>query len=194
MKAQRSALQSNKQAYGVLTDEELFTLIQEGDGLAFDDLYARYASQLMAYCLKAMPTRELAEDVFQTVMTNVFAKREQFTGGVFAAWFFTIARNQCLKQHKKQRKVTSLEEAEQLVDEYDTTGSDFLLRKELHRAMQQLPEEFRAVIRLRYFFECSYNEISAELGISVALAKVRVFRGKNLLKKRLKKDLVETIS
>ncbi len=173
-----------------ITDEELLEQVKGGDKDAFKTLYSRYASPVMAYCLKAMPSREAAEDVFQTVMTNVFAKKHQFSQGVFAAWLFTIARNQCLKEHKRRRSNADLDAVAEVVDEFDTTGHDFLMQQELHRAIELLPEDFREPLRLRFFFECSYREISQELDISESLAKVRVFRAKNMLKKRLEKHVV----
>jgi RNA polymerase sigma factor (sigma-70 family) len=169
------------------TDEELFVLIREKtDELAFRTLYRRYDKRLFAYCLRAMKTREGAEDVFQSVMTLVFEKRLSFTGGNFAAWLFTIARNQTLNHKQKQRITTDIDDIEYtLSDESDRTGSDVMLSDALKNAIATLPQEFREALELKHLDGFQYEEIAALLDISLSLAKIRVFRAKKMLQQKL---------
>ncbi len=175
------------------TDEELFALVRESaDERAFRALYRRYDKRVFAYCLRAMKTREGAEDVFQSVMTLVFEKRASFTGGSFAAWLFTIARNQTLNHKQKQRITTDIDDISYTMhDESDRTGEDVLLSDALKKAISSLPEEFREPLELKHFDGFQYEEIADMLKISLSLAKVRVFRAKKMLHEALKPYLRE---
>jgi RNA polymerase sigma factor (sigma-70 family) len=176
-----------------LTDEDLFALVREkADEQAFRTLYRRYDKRLFAYCLRAMKTRESAEDVFQSVMALVFEKRASFSGGSFAAWLFTIARNQTLNHKQKQRITTDIDDiAYSISDESDRTGEDVLLSDALKKAISSLPEEFREPLELKHFDGFQYEEIADMLKISLSLAKVRVFRAKKMLHEALKPYLRE---
>jgi RNA polymerase sigma-70 factor (ECF subfamily) len=176
-----------------VTDEDLFALVREkADEQAFRTLYRRYDKRLFAYCLRAMKTRESAEDVFQSVMTLVFEKRASFSGGSFAAWLFTIARNQTLNHKQKQRITTDIDDiAYSISDESDRTGEDVLLSDALKKAISSLPEEFREPLELKHFDGFQYEEIADMLKISLSLAKVRVFRAKKMLHEALKPYLRE---
>jgi RNA polymerase sigma factor (sigma-70 family) len=169
------------------TDEELFALVRENASeQAFRTLYRRYDKRLFAYCLRAMQTREAAEDVFQSVMTLVFEKRQSFSGGSFAAWLFTIARNQTLNHKQKQRITTDIDDiAYSMSDEGDRTGEDVLLSDALKQAIATLPEDYREALELKHFDGFAYEEIAQMLNISLSLAKVRVFRAKKMLQESL---------
>ncbi|GAB1429950.1 sigma-70 family RNA polymerase sigma factor [Ignavibacteria bacterium] len=176
--------------YALNSDEELFNLVKKNDERAFRALYQRYSKRIYAYCLRIVGVRTAADDVFQTVFTAVYEKRETFTGGSFSAWIFTIARNFSLKARNQQKVVLSKIEAldnytDYLPDESDHTGDDIYIRDALRAAIASLSEEFRETIELRYFEELSYEEIAEVLGIGIPLAKIRVFRAKQQLQKIL---------
>jgi RNA polymerase sigma factor (sigma-70 family) len=175
------------------TDEELFAMVRESaHEQAFRTLYRRYDKRLFAYCLRAMATRESAEDVFQSVMALVFEKRQSFTGGSFAAWIFTIARNQTLNHKQKQRITTDIDDiAYTMIDENDKTGEDILLADALRQAIAALPEDYREALELKHFDGFPYEEIAQMLNISLSLAKVRVFRAKKMLHEALSPYLRE---
>lgn len=168
------------------TDEELFALVRQHNEPAFRMLYRRYDRRLFAYCLRALGDRKAAEDVFQTIVTTVYEKRELFVGGNFPGWLFTIARNYCLKFKQRQQFHEDIDSVgHALSDEADKTGDDPLLKEALQAAIQSLATDFREAIEMRYFDDLSYEQIAQASGISVALAKVRVFRAKKILQAQL---------
>jgi RNA polymerase sigma-70 factor (ECF subfamily) len=71
------------------------------------------------------------------------------------------------------------------VEPEDTHSSDFLLRQALHKAISQLPDEFREALSMKYFDDLPYEDIASALDITVALAKVRVFRAKKLIQQTM---------
>lgn len=175
-----------------MTDEELFALVREkNDEQAFRSLFKRYDKRLYAYCLRALGSHDDAQDMFQTISLTVYDKRAAFTDGSFAAWLFTIARNYCLKGLRQRKHTTEYMEDIHIAHEDDRHSGDFLLREALHKAIAALPEEFREALELKYFDDLPYEDIAKTLGITVSLAKVRVFRAKKLIQQSLSSIISE---
>jgi RNA polymerase sigma-70 factor (ECF subfamily) len=149
--------------------------------------------------LRATGSHDAAKDAFQTVMSAVFEKRASFQGGHYAAWLFTIARNHVLKVSKRQqRDVKTLSPIDDGAGNEQTflsngnfavrsgaSEGDFLLQEALDRAIAQLPEDLREAFELKQYDGLQHEEIAQTLGISLSLAKVRVFRAKRQLQRLL---------
>lgn len=176
----------------LMTDEELFALVRDGnDEEAFRTLFKRYDKRLYAYCLRALGSHEDAQDMFQTISLTVYDKRASFSDGSFAAWLFTIARNSCLKGLRQRKHTVEFTEELPPIEEAERHSGDFLLREALHRAISELPEEFREALEMKYFDDLPYEDIASALGITVSLAKVRVFRAKKLIQQSLSSIISE---
>lgn len=176
---------NKKRSYIDKTDEELFFLIKvEHDEEAFDALYRRYDKRLYAYCLSVLRNKEAAEDVFQTVVMTMYEKRDLFKGGNFSAWLFTIARHFSIKASRKMSRMTSLEDVS-IEEALEQNDEDVLLNEALNKAVQELPENYRKPLELRYFGGFSYEQIASTLGIGLSSAKMRVSRARKMLQKFL---------
>lgn len=192
--SKHSNVSATAHGLAAMTDEELFAEVRErASEPAFNALYTRYDKRLYAYCLRATASHDAAQDSFQAVMSIVFEKREQFTGGSYAAWLFTIARHHVMKVSKRQQR--DLIQNKEIDDEFDMlaspdgddTGSehDFLLQEALNRAINQLPDDLREAFELKFYDGLQHEEIADLLKISLSLAKVRVFRAKQQLRQLL---------
>jgi len=167
-----------------MSDEELFMLVKQGDEQAFNILYARYSRKILAYCITALKDKDDAKDVFQTIIFHVLENKHKFTGGNYLAWVMTIVRNNCLL-HKRDKKFTdNIDDINQEKHSHNSQA-DFLLQEQLIKAMDELPEEYKEPIKLRYINDFSYEEIANITNCSLALVKVRVHRGKTILQKVL---------
>jgi len=172
--------------YRLLSDEELFALVRDNnDEQAFRALFKRYDKRVFAYCLRALGSHDEAQDMFQTISMTVFDKRASFSDGSFAAWLFTIARNYCLKALRGRKHTSELSDDVLVVEHEETHSQDFLLRQALHKAISELPAEFREALEMKYFDDLPYEDIAKALDITVSLAKVRVFRAKKLIQQSM---------
>lgn len=172
--------------YTLLSDEELFALVRDNnDEQAFRALFKRYDKRVFAYCLRALGSHDEAQDMFQTISMTVFDKRASFSDGSFAAWLFTIARNYCLKALRGRKHTSELSDDVLVVEQEETHSQDFLLRQALHKAISELPAEFREALEMKYFDDLPYEDIAKALDITVSLAKVRVFRAKKLIQQSM---------
>lgn len=163
-----------------IADAEIFQkFIEFNDQNAFLLLYKKYNQKVYAYILRLMRDRDKAKDVFQKVFMNVVEKRHTFKGGNFIGWLMVIARNQSMMEKRGAKPNDSIDDIEIAHDEIG--NSDFLQSEGIRKAINKLPDEFREIIKLRYFDDFSYNEIAEIQEISVTLVKVRLFRAKKLL-------------
>src|SRR5687768_10783809 len=62
--------------YQLLADEILLKLLKLSDELAFKEIYLRYWSGLYFAVISKIKSREVAEDIVQTVFTDLWEKRE----------------------------------------------------------------------------------------------------------------------
>ena len=69
---------------------------------------------------------------------------------------------------------------------YDTLGARPDPDEELHRAIGSLAEDYRAVIVLHYLQGMAYERIAQVLAVPVGTVKVRLFRARRLLQRKLR--------
>ena len=171
-------------SYTNIDDEELFKRFRDsGSTDSVNLLYNRYNKKICAYCLRSCPDRETAKDVFQKIFTSVVEKKDSFKGGSFIAWLIIITRNYVLMDKRAAKNVEPVYENTLTDDELNE--DDFVLRSKIRHEVDNLPEDYREMVKLRYFDDFSYNEIAEFTGVSLALVKVRLFRAKKILTKNL---------
>jgi RNA polymerase sigma-70 factor, ECF subfamily len=146
-------------------------------------LYERHSSRIFGFCLSRLGSREEAEDAVQTTFLN--AQRGLGRGVVpdyELAWLFKIAQNVCHNRHQSARRRGRVEAAQDLDALQDVLptperGSSVSL-SDLTRALSAVPERQRRALLLREFQGLSYDEISLELGVSVAAVETLIFRAR----------------
>jgi RNA polymerase sigma factor (sigma-70 family) len=146
-------------------------------------LYERHSSRIFGFCLSRLGSREEAEDAVQTTFLN--AQRGLGRGVVpdyELAWLFKIAQNVCHNRHQSARRrgrVEGTQDLDALQDVLATPerGSPVSLG-DLTRALSAVPDRQRRALLLREFQGLSYEEISLELGVSVAAVETLIFRAR----------------
>jgi RNA polymerase sigma-70 factor (ECF subfamily) len=101
------------------------------------------------------------------------------------SWLFSILRSCYLKAERKSTPVvaTSLElDVDSIPDSLAETSFDEEL---LQAAIDELPDEFKLVLVMFYFEECSYKEIAEQLQIPIGTVMSRLTRAKSRLRCRL---------
>ncbi len=117
----------------------------------------------------------------------------------FSTWLYKIAANCAIDYlRKKKRGTVSLDEPVRTKDEeFEVEIPDWSKNPEaewvakekalsIEEAIQSLPKQFREVVIYRHKEDKSYEEISEILKIPVGTVKARIFRARELLKKKLK--------
>jgi RNA polymerase sigma-70 factor (ECF subfamily) len=178
-----------------ISDEELFLKLgskkKKESKLAFDELYSRYSTNIYAYCRKILGDEELASDIFQETFTRVYqsAKKKKQMSNV-AGFIVKIARNLCLNEKQKQKRIyTNLENI--YLPSYDTHYGNKQLEELLSTALDDLPDDYKEALILKEFMNMSYKEIADILNTTLPVIRIRIYRAKNKLKELLSPYLSE---
>ncbi|MGH7569839.1 MAG: sigma-70 family RNA polymerase sigma factor [Gemmatimonadales bacterium] len=140
-----------------------------------------------------------AEDLVQETYVRALAHRDQYTAGTNCrAWLFTICRNVFVKGAMRDAREVATDDAELeamgaaavhgTVAASDPTGAVFErteLDAAVRKALDKLPEEYRAVVALVDIEDQSYAAVAAILAIPVGTVRSRLFRGRRLLQQDL---------
>jgi RNA polymerase sigma-70 factor, ECF subfamily len=148
------------------------------DRAAFGRLYRRYVDRVYGYAFYLLGDHHDAEDATERTFLAALAALDRYrdTGSTFRAWLFRIAHNQlanALRARGRQRAASLESIADPGIDD-DPAGAVGRAedRRRLHRALEQLPEDRRQVVVLRFVDGLTAREIGAVLGRSEGAVRV----------------------
>ena len=155
------------------------------------------------FALRLAGTQDAAEDLVQDTYFRAYRAWDQYTQGTNCkSWLFTICRNVFLRQRERKQRhdeivtETAHEDPRAISREakvfaaskdVDPEGQffDSIIDDEILRAIDALPEEYRAAVVLSDLEDLSYNEIAEVMQIPVGTVKSRLFRGRRQLQEKL---------
>lgn len=179
-----------KEVIQMESDEQLVESILKGNQQQYRELILRYQSRVLAVALKVTNNRKDAEDISQEVFLQLYRSLGNFNGdSSFSTWIYRITMNKAIDYKRKQERQLE-QEPEDLIASLPETNSlspeEALLKnldKELiHSYLIELPPAYRDVLKLYYFDELSYSEISMKLNVAVKTVESRLYRAKRLIK------------
>jgi RNA polymerase sigma-70 factor (ECF subfamily) len=166
---------------------------RQGDLDAFNRLVLEYQDLVFGQAYRMMGEMEAAEDATQEAFIAAYKKLDTYRGGSFKAWLLRIVTNACYDElrRQKRRPTTPLEpldaddeevESPRWLADIGESPEEAVERAELSRALQdcleELPDEFRAVIVLVDMQGLDYNEASHAIGKPLGTVKSRLARGR----------------
>ena len=134
-----------------------------------------------AYAVSLLRERKDAEDAVQQAALQAWQRRAQFNDQLpFKAWWFAILRNYCLDELRRKKRASVAVSAEDanLASPADESVLD---RVALERAMEQLSEMHREVLRLRYYGDLTYEEMARVLDIPTGTIMSRLHLARKAL-------------
>lgn len=181
-------------------DDKLIREALKGDQRAFKDLVTRHQGSVFHIVYRIVRDREIANDLVQETFMKAFSSLKSYRSEFrFSTWLYKIAANSSIDHLRKKRiQALSLDNPISTGDgEVSIEVADFshnpereMVRREravsIEEAIDSLPDKYRRVIIARHKEEKSYEEIADELGLPVGTVKARIFRARELLKKRLR--------
>ena len=168
-------------------DQILVKNFINGDNDSFEILLERYKIRLFAFIISKVKDRDLAEDIFQETMIKVInsLKRGNYNEeGKFLPWIMRIAHNLVIDYFRKKAKIRDFSSKDDynifdFLDSGEIDQQDLMIKKqiflELKNLINELPNDQRKVLKLRYFEEMSFKKISKITGVSIntALGRMR---------------------
>ena len=142
-----------------------------------EDLYEKYGKLLFRISYAILCSREDAEDAVQEVFYKYLVKQPIFRDADHEqAWFLRVASNQSkdILRRRKIRTTLTLEE----IEEYEIAPEQATILQDLF----SLPETYKMVMILHYLEDLSVQDIARSQGLSVSAVKMRLARGREMLK------------
>lgn len=178
----------------IVTDEKIIELYSCGrQEEAFNGIVNAYTERLYWHVRRFLCSHEDANDLLQDIFIKIWAALPNFRGEArLYTWLYRIATNEVLNHLRKQKfkALVSLDSAsgmlERKIDE-DAHFNGDELQRELHKAIQRLPEKQRIVFSLRYFDEMKYEDISEITDTTVGALKASYHHAYNKIKEDLQK-------
>lgn len=185
-----------EQAGAYQPDGQLVALARGGRPDAYAELVRRHQQAVYNIAYRLCGDQHEALDLAQETFVRVFRKLDLYDSArPFAPWICQVATNVALGWLQRRRLPTvALEPApaddgapgEATLPDYSAEPERLYLAHEqqaqIRQAILALPPHYRAVIELRHFQECSYDEIAATLAIPLSDVKSHLFRARRLLR------------
>ncbi|MBS4199164.1 sigma-70 family RNA polymerase sigma factor [Bacillus sp. FJAT-49732] len=154
-------------------------------------LMNEYGKMIVRLAFTYLKQEQLAEDVAQEVFIKCYQKLDTFRNeSSYKTWLYSITVNLC-KDRLRSWSFRNI-----VINNYLSNSSiskktpesdlmDIESRRELSQLVLELPVKYREVIIFFYYEELTYQQITQLLGISDQTLKSRLYRGRNLLRKKL---------
>jgi RNA polymerase sigma-70 factor (ECF subfamily) len=182
-----------------IADEEVARRVLDGELELFELLLRRYNQRLFRVARGIVASDGEAEDVLQDAWVRAFEHLADFRGEArLATWLSRITVHEAFARLRRGKRLVALTpEAEDRLEAAggESPESEALtgeLRAALERAVAALPPLYRSVFLLREVEGLSTLETARALEITVETVKVRLHRGKALLRRRLAERLKVT--
>lgn len=161
-------------------DADIVSVAQVGDRDAFARLFRFYAPRVKAYLRRLGAGDDVAEELAQEVMVTVWHRAGQFdrSKASLSTWIYTVARNKRIDAIRRER----LPEHEVIDPDQDggeAPRGDYhaeaeQIRREVQRAIGELPQEQAQLLRIFYFEDKTHSVIADELGLPLGTVKSRL--------------------
>jgi len=191
-------------------DDDLVSSYKAGDKSSLDKLIIRWEPRLLMHIRKIIGNRthspQDAEDISQSTMMKIANALESgHEPDNFAAWAYTIARNEAYGYYRKKHPEPTGEPEERFQaqggrhrgrdsapmgrrnpeEDPANIASDQEKYNILHRALKELGGVHEDILRRRYFGFQKYQQIADELNIPVGTVRSRVHDARKRLKEFL---------
>ena len=177
-----------------LTDEALLDAFkQNADQQMLAQLYLRYTDLVYGVCLKYLKNAETAKDAVMNIYQELLTKLQTHEVDNFKSWLYVVAKNHCLMQLRKEKKMITVEFTSAVMQSEDFTHLDSVLEKEnelkkLEFCIENLPGEQKQSIRLFYLENKCYNEIVDTTGFDWNKVRSLIQNGRRNLKICMEKN------
>lgn len=177
--------------YRLLADDVLLKLLKISDELAYKEIYLRYWRKLYFAAVSKTNSKEVAEDILQSVFADLWDRRERHNIINIAAYLETAVKYQVINYIKtvisKRAQHTGLTEMQKTEENAaDLTLLVHELNAAIDRAIGQLPQKTQTIFRLSRFEKHSNKDISRIMDLSEKAVEYHITQSLKLLRLNLR--------
>jgi RNA polymerase sigma-70 factor (ECF subfamily) len=166
----------------LVENNDLVARCRAGDVDAFEELYRLHSPRIYSLACRMTGSPEEGEDLLQDIFLHVHRKLGSFRGdAALGTWLYRLAMNQCLdfvRSRQARMKVVT--------DGFEEDGSNEpmapretpVTRLDLERAVQKLPDGYRAAFVLHDIEGLDHKQIAGLLGVSEGTSRSQVFKAR----------------
>ena len=171
-----------------VSDAELIDRVLAGDPKAERALYDAHVDRVFRLVYRMAGDLDRAQDWVQETFIRAFEKLGDFRGeSALSTWLCSIAMSVSLnglrKVKRSRERETSLDDAPPLG--YTPREADPDLKARLARAIDDLPDGYRAVFVMHDVEGFTHEEIGRALGVQAGTSKAQLFRARAKLRDAL---------
>jgi len=152
----------------------------------FEQLYDKYYDCVYRYIFVSVKNKWNAEDIIATVFTKIYENNDKITDVEASKnWIFRIAHNTIIDFYRKNSKIIPIENFFDRGDE-DFGYEDIVIKDEFNgvkKIIDQLPEETRKMLYLRFYGGLKFREIAQAVDITESTVKSTISRAIKKIKK-----------
>ena len=170
------------------TDAELVNLYRAaGDLNILSTLYQRYMDLIYGICLKYLKDPEASKDAVINIYEELVTKLKQHEVNNFKSWLYTLSRNHCLMQLRKEKGHATVEIPEQFMQTEEMLHLNSVIQREdqlnsMEKCLEQLQAEQKTCVTLFYLQGKCYNDITEQTGIEWNKVRSNIQNGRRNLK------------
>jgi RNA polymerase sigma-70 factor, ECF subfamily len=159
----------------------------------FNDLVRQQSHNLYGYAFRILRNQEEAEDAVQEVfikLWNLGKKLDEYNS--ILALATTMIKNFCIDQIRKNKHFIKDENTERDIQNADNNSPFELMQSResediLYRIIDQLPDIYKDVVRLREIDDLSYEEISQLTKQNINTIRVTISRARKMIREEFNK-------
>ncbi len=165
-------------------DRELVGQCLAGSERAFEMLVDRYEKVIFSVAYRMTSDFDASEDITQATFVKAFENLKRYDPRYkFFSWLYRIAVNESLNHLKHRMQTRELSPC--LVSNErgpDETYVEAELARHIQEAMMELDPDYRTVVVLRHYGDCSYKQMAEILDLPEKKVKSRLFTARHLLR------------
>ena len=186
-----SALVANRgRQYLLLADEELISLVGQGDAEAFATLYDRHSRPAYSLAYRMMGEKQAAEDLVQDAFLKLWRSATSYRAerASVRTWLLSIVHNRGVDQlrslasrRRTQEKIEASAPKSQPSEAFAESWRNSQ-RDQVREALKTLPKEQLKTLELAYFSGYTHVEIAELLDVPLGTVKGRMRLGLKKMK------------
>lgn len=158
----------------------------------FEELYKEYKSTMYNFAMAILKDSYMAEDAVHNAFLKVIKNLDKINKvkcNETRNFLAILVRNSSIDIYNQNKKIVPIDE----LDETDTIDLPDLIEKRLERErvfeiISNMDEKYSDILMLKFFYNCSNEEVSQQLNINPEHVSIRLFRAKAKLKKLIMEE------
>lgn len=155
--------------------------------LSSEEIYTEYRTKVFSYIRSRITNYYDAEDLCEDVFVKIYQKLDSFDDkkASLSTWIYNITKNTVIDFYRSHKNELELKEEMFIVEEDEEIDEDML--EQLSKALNDLDEELKDIIVLRYYHGYNLTEIAQKMNLSYGVTKLRHKEALSVLNRKLEK-------